>query len=937
MAENVKKQSDVAEREVIFPGTYGLRLIAPKAASVTEPGVVNPLGAATTVLAQTLYAKPLPVSHEPTSPDFHEGNYVLRLNDAGDWTIGFPNRDASDGQPWRSRFSSDGHKQFIEISREGEVEFVGTIVKIVKDRQKIVVSGYDGFWLLKKAYEKEYRGIIAPRDLLERYTRVDVVPVVTTFLEAKAPAGWTSKVATKEGFAKVEYTVEGARLIAESLVPGAANSGTITLIAPKVSSGSVNVPTWNAQMTFLRPSNGQKGESEIAVIVTNGGEAFPPLARLGIIFHGTTSTASLLMYRDVEQEKIILPVTIGMPTTGDFTLELVCDGRWIFGYINGSLVGYVKGFTATELQLELSAIGQGTELEAGKEYAVVGQTFLRIAKPFLLRGSNKGDYVLPGSAATYPYGGLHADYYSHGGSATGWQETVLAPDPRNPEPGVWQEPTISYAGAGPWTPPPSACKINAYFAVRWYGAVYLDLEHNTEVTFTIANLDDGARLWVGKTLFGEQIIDEWKEGGSRTVEGKVTAAALGAKKGWFPIILEYFNGAGSSGIVMQFKATTGWTDPGGTVIAGETATVVPSTSLSPLGCFNEPIQGQSHFDIIQNTAKQFGYQLALKHEQLESGNFPGQLIPLARQGKDFNEVIEADDIDRRSGINNYTYTLDATDSATSIRALGSGIADGKGSQVAFETLSPEAVEEALFDIQAFISEGNVAEPQLLAALAEAQLALRLGSWDNLSGEPIARDRLADTFPLTGKLSLLKWRAGDGVRVWLPDVGVEDTTPRAIMQVTRTFGPEGRIGTQIGFRSRPKDHLYALRQLLRSLSLPQRSSQGVYEDVPGSVVFGKVGIESFSGASAVPLFPQDRVINARVRLTENTAGENLVLFINGKEVTNVGGPWAHSPVEIPCISAVAPASSTNSKMYAQFKTGAKESEVEFQLILTVLRA
>jgi hypothetical protein len=784
--------------------------------------------------------------------------------------------------------------------------------------------------------------------LIERYTRVDVVPIYMNFVGAVEAPAWQTLVLKNSYSYTSAPSQPGWKLTA---MPGfTVGENTAIQLETKSLYPIPNFGSWSARVKIAPTTFAGVVSVELGFWVeeSSGAYVFFQLKGIGFEKYGGGISRPIL-WRSVELSGKPSNATATLPLTGStlltavapITLDLECDGRWIAGYLNGQLVGYVPAFAATNLRLAVALNATNTESGAGPGADVsIEEAFLRTSKPFLLRGTNKGDYVLPGSAATYPYGGLHADYYAHGGSAAGWQETVLAPDPHKPEPVVWQEPTINYTGAGPWTPPVSGIP-KEYFAVRWYGAVYLDLEHNTSIELLLEGLNDGARLWIGKTFFGEQIIDAWTPHVEGVVKGTVTAASLGAKKGWFPIILEYYQSAGSSGITLNFKAKTGWTDPGGTVIAGETATVIPSTSLSPLGCFNEPIQGQSHFDIIQNTAKQFGYQLALEPKQLESNEFPGQLVPVTRVGKDFNEVIEADDIDRRSGINNYTYTLDATDSAASIRALGSGIADGKGSQVAFETLSPEAVEEALFDTQAFISEGNVAEPQLLAALAEAQLALRLGSWDNLSGEPIARDRLADTFPLTGKLSLLKWRAGDGIRVWLPDVGVEDTTPRAIMQVTRTFGPEGRIGTQIGFRSRPKDHLYALRQLLRSLAQPYRSSQGVYEDVPGIVFEAQLaeGLQSL-GNSYCSILPQDRVIGAKVRILKNTGGAAIHVVINGvDQTTALGGPWSSAPLEIPCTQVAAPVSATEGRMrlYVEKLAGSPASTVSAQLILTVLRA
>lgn len=113
------------QQETLVPGRYSLRHIAPKQSNEGEPGIVNPFGAGFVVLGQTLYAAPLPISRLPDSPDFHEGSTILRMLDAGEFTLTFPNKDSSDGQPWRSRFSAIGHSQFVEIAREGEPELIG--------------------------------------------------------------------------------------------------------------------------------------------------------------------------------------------------------------------------------------------------------------------------------------------------------------------------------------------------------------------------------------------------------------------------------------------------------------------------------------------------------------------------------------------------------------------------------------------------------------------------------------------------------------------------------------------------------------------------------------------------------------------------------------------------------------------------------------------
>src|SRR4029077_20098733 len=343
-------------------------------------------------------------------------------------------------------------------------------------------------------------------------------------------------------------------------------------------------------------------------------------------------------------------------------------------------------------------IGAGATYPPGRFVVTWTKVIAKSHEPFLMRGAEKGDYVLPGTASSYPTGGLHGRYIIQGTttSAEEWWLKILAPDPRRsgfPEYLQDQQPTIN-------NPKPNGVP-SEYWAARWFGAVYLDFTVNAEIEVELTNLDDGARLWVGKTGFGQQVIDDWTTGAAREKTAKLKASELGAVKGWFPIILEYFQAGSTGGIVLNFKpVSSGWTDPGGTAIT-TSKQVIPSTSLSPLGCVDARVQGSSFFDIVQETAKNFGYQYRAEPRQLESGEFPCALIPKARVGIETDERIEADDIDRKSGISNYTATEDATDSATSAKAFGSGIADGKGSQIAFEALSIPDEANALFDMQAW--------------------------------------------------------------------------------------------------------------------------------------------------------------------------------------------------------------------------------------------
>jgi hypothetical protein len=893
--------------EKLQPGRYMLRHIAPQALLENEPGIFEPMGKGFVVLGQTLYAEALPQLRLPDSPDFHEGKYTLRMFDAGDLNVSFPNRDASDGQPWRDRFSTAGHLEFLEISRESEVEQVGVLVKQTADRQSVSLEGYDGLFLLKKAFEQEWTGIMAPRDVIERYSGLWVVTLGDAFLTIPASeAKWELHTT---GSSAASFTASGISLTANNGEAQAQSTGSF----------STDLGPWSVRMQGNISSLGGGGGNFHMFVIGGLGNYVELVVN--------ASAAALSIASTGASSVIPLSSTLKL---GTHTFLIECDGRYVSAYIDGQLVGVLGGFAPTvppQVQIAVTDNANGAQM-------TVEEVVCKSLEPLLMRGPEKGDYVLPGTAATYPTGGLHGRWRNYGGSGEpAWFERLLAPDPRAANFPTFLENVIPKLEGAPAQPTGVA---GEFYAAQMFGAIYLDLEHNPEILIKLV-FEGAARVWIGQTQFGQQIIDAWKTEGSREVNVFVKASVLGARKGWFPIIIEYAYATGEKKLELYvFPTTAGWTDPGGTTIVVGPQ-IVPTTSLSPLGCVDARIQGSSHFDTVIETARNFGYELRCEARQLESGEFPGRLVPKARLGKDTDEIIEAGDIDRRSEMGTYSATLDATDAASSVKAFGSGIADGKGSQIAFEALSVADEANTLFDIQAWVSAGDIAFPELLAARAATELALRRGPWENIEGEPIARDRLADTFPLTGAMAAFHWQPGDGVRLWLPDVSVVDTSPRQILQVVRSFSPEGRTGTQIGFRARPKDPLYVLRQALRDATRNARAYQHQYAPRVSNHISASLGSEGFSEFAIVALSPADRIVDAQVILTLNTTAQTTVVEINGVDRTvQLGGPWK-IPASISILPFAVPASPpSDQRLYVRVKnTGGVASVIEFQVVLTLL--
>ena len=169
--------SPIAEPTVLDLRAYTLRLIGPH--SVVFP--TTPGTAYTVLNRNDLVARPLPSSQLPTSADFVSGTWNARLFDAGDGKFTFPNKEASDGTPWRLRFDPTNKLQWIEVTVDEYLEMVICVTKVTPDRNQVLVEGYDGFQMCKSAYLRDWTCVQAPRDVIERGTQLWVPLVVDDF------------------------------------------------------------------------------------------------------------------------------------------------------------------------------------------------------------------------------------------------------------------------------------------------------------------------------------------------------------------------------------------------------------------------------------------------------------------------------------------------------------------------------------------------------------------------------------------------------------------------------------------------------------------------------------------------------------------------------------------------------------------------------------
>lgn len=887
----------MSARRMTSDGGYRLRHIHPTARFPSE-------GATTTVLGRPYGFTELPISGLPGGEDLVEGGWTGRLGDAGEFTLSFPNAAGSKGL-WRERFDPDRSLEFVEVyGPDEELEFVGSIARMEIDRGTVTISGPDAWALLRRAYERDRTWTAAPQEVLNAYTRVPVPVLVDAFDGSALSGSWT-------------VSSTNPAVVANGTVRiGGGSSASITR------SVSIASDSWRASVTFDRFDSGGNPSAGLTISVRNSALADLADLRYGENYRlGGSGLPNVL-------RNVVTPVG----EAGRCTLTIERRGQWVAGYVNGELVGFRRtSGLSNDTPASVQVSGSGTSPIA----VYVDEVTVVELQPFLARGSDVGEYVLPGD---YPPGGLRGRYFNNG-DLQGYLSAlrlarIMAPDREHYAERL--DPVIDTSGG--LSLPVQPGSDGDYFSVRWFGAVYLrgDL---ADVTFE-ANHADGVRLWVGKTRFEDAIIDDWTSAGGRLTTGTWDASDHGSAAGWYPIVLEHYHDTTAYGLQLKFTPAGSGTyvDPGGTTITRGTKIIVPATSLSPLGCFDGRMQGQPHFDIIQQVAAQFGYQMRCEPMSLESGEFPGRLVPRDRVGRDTDIELVVEEDENGDPILAPGVTIDSSDQTLLLIGSGAGIADGRGSQVTAEIADLENLPDALFALEGVVDAGDIGQPALLEARLNAELALRSLPWEEVRGTPLAQDRLADTWPLSGALSAMRWEAGDGVKLILPHISVEDTDTRQLLQVTRAFNGLGRTGTQVAFRQRPRSAARSVRGLVRASLVSRRSYQGTTATLAGNRVSTSAGAGAFTGYSILDLYPGDRVVRAYVRIPTNTAAQALGVEVNGTDHTSdLGGPWTTVPVEIDLLGYATQAGTSDARLFVRLQnTGGSTTVVEFSLIVEVLR-
>lgn len=949
-----------------------LRHVGPKSAIWPAP----PAGVSTFALLNqaAMIARPLPVSDVPASQDFVSGSWTGRLGDAGEAQLVFPNATSSDGEPWRDRFDPTGHLQFVEVRLNGFLEVVGVIDQVTTDQQGVTVHAYDAFWLLKKAYVRDWVVTQAPRDVIERGTALWTPFIADNFPASSTIVGTTLTTPTNTwgaaGGSGATLSV-GASGGINCTVPGNTGTNHAATVESDLVVPLATTAVWRATATVHNVKLQPEGAAAPQFISLFVGNCYDDLGNNDEYELWLRASTAVLVINDAA----VSDTETTVPPATSYALALESDGEWVSAFVNGQLVGCLRrqhpASTGYFAGVQLDDGGQ-----SGAASMTIDNCFLAYAAPFLQQGSDKGDYVLPGDASTYPTGGLHARYFNDLDLSASFSRLsqIMAP-PRTQTYGAsspaeyanQQDATIN----GQANPTPGATTSN--WSVRWFGAIYLKLSAGN-FAFQLnwpGNIPQpvAARLWIGRTKFGDQIIDAWtysqSAGAANSNSVNLQALLTGtnsdgttsAKDGWYPIVIEYSvdsTALGAPTLYFTLVPVT-YTDPGGTSIpSGSGATLVPATSLSPLGCVDQRYQGISHFDLIQQTAQAFDHQIAVKPQPLESGLFPGVLAPRIREGQDTDIVLKPDltPRDDAEGLLNYSSTLDSSDFASSLQGNGAGLQTGTQGQLQELVYDPATLQASLFDAQQWQDFSDAAFPSLLQALLNSQLGLQLEPWQLLSADPNGRPRKAFTWPLTGATASMRWRPGDGVRINAPLINVIDTAPRQMLVITRNIAPHGITSTQGTFANRPKNPARALKRQLYTATRLQRNYQRQIVTLNGQFVNSAVaaGAGNVSGSFSGIIAPTGlQIVRARLYVAfidASAAVSWTVVWWSGAAWTDIssqiGGPFSSSgsvsqgPFIID-VTALAKSSSDNRLLFDIMNLGPVAiGDAEFQLQVDVLR-
>lgn len=744
------------------------------------------------------------------------GSYSEKQREPGEFTLTFPNAAGGTGGLHRDRFlvitkgeDYEPGDEWFEVYRGvNDLLFVGTPVAARLGPDRIELRGTDSFDLLKtQRVTTTFAMTAAPRDALEHFTGVIAADYAESFddpIEHGIVYGTAQQASERWVSLRADPNSPPPGRV--RLTPVAGDGAGAYIRGGKGDKTTTQRSHWRIEATVWVPVV-PTAPSTLAVGLGAADAANDIVAH--VHYPGTGANATIECHMPACSN-----VAGSFTLTGSGRLHVAVEvhEKTAYYFVDGRLAGIQPvpdGAAIVGRPVVRVTLGAG----AAAWPVDVDDILVREWRPWLLRGAKKGDLHLPGLTApgTALSGGLVGTYWSTvDASATGlgarWR---AAPgfDPRR-EPEVRRvdpQPRLNNAVVADQAAVHLGGATATNFMARWTGAIHLDLAAGDVALRVYA--DDRTRVWVGRTRPGEELINSWNDAvGESYRVGPALRSHLGVTKtGWYPIIADYGQVAGSYNFRLERS------------VAGGPWQEVPSIALSPYGIYSADLRQDSHFEQVTAVVEAFGHQLRCEPRSLESGEFPGQLVPRIRMGRDRDIALS---------LGNATEMTNEIDASGVIRALLSD-AQGVGDPENAATVTAERVHFPGLEGRPMVrseyqSIGDISEPALLQQRLRSVLELRRRPWQETSARPQSNREIVPIHQLPEELDEFRWAVGDGVIQAEPRLAVRDLQHRQIEALTRSFTQQGLSLPQVAFRQRPRSSRADLRRLYRQVNVAARS-------------------------------------------------------------------------------------------------------------------
>lgn len=769
---------------------------------------------------------------------WQEAEATLVLSDDGSFRLTLPNAAGDDGVLHRRRFRAltdanyEPGEEWLEFWTDADKQrplFVGTPTDYQTTKSSIVLRGMDAGVVLAGALSSDVDAWdgAAPADVLRHYSRLPVLCF---------------------GDDDMGITVSGASPYIVDLTAIGVRQDCFT-IACRLR------PTWVLGATAIL----NVGSVRLLVEPTTN-------PQIG----GEVTLQDFYNSNQITSRRFGLSVADVGPLV---ELRIVTRYDRIFAFVNGDLVAEMR-------RNSIPPDGPySLEVYVNNSTGILDSLHIETLAPFAARGASSViERHLPGLP---PATGLRGRYWN---AAPLFARTTGAVAPERLRGAlIWplgEDPVVDRLDAqinfpaGTANYPPG---IPGAYAARWTGAIYLDLAASDR-QIRLSGLVGRARIYIARTLRGEEAASSWTQTGAppATLTSGWLRSWIGEQiAGWYPILIEQQHDSAAAGIVLEDS-----TD-------GNNWTTVPTSRLSPIGCYEDLVRLTPHRTIIGDVAQAFGYQWRLEPRALESDEFPGQLVAKALVGRQTAVVIDDDAVGTDAQV-----TGSATDVIDGLLADAAGIAAPKGSgQLATQVVDYARASSHLALRQAYESLAEITEAPLLQARANSLLALRSSPNEQVGVRPRGQRDLVDTFPLTGALARMDWTPGDGVRLNLESLDVQDTSTRQMTQVAWPLRRDGLGAPTVGFRQRPRNVKATMKRLIAAIFGPRRTYQGsiaVVTGAPGGATSAGAPSNATDAYSRAPA-PQsmDDVVRV-ITVVRSIAGSGWRLEVGGSDLGTPDG-------------------------------------------------